>query len=80
MVGVSASALTLALGFCSGPEPALDPDYGKSTVDTSPESSDGRYHECGLVTEDGVTEYIDTYIERCGDTTLAGDYDLPATG
>jgi hypothetical protein len=29
--------------------------------------SDGRYHPCGVVTEDGVTEYIAVYIERCGD-------------
>lgn len=29
-------------------------------------SSDGRYHTCGLVTEDGVTEYLDAYVERCG--------------
>lgn len=36
-------------------------------------SSDGRYHTCGYVTEDGVTEYLDTYIARCGDATLAGD-------
>lgn len=36
-------------------------------------SSDGRYHTCGYITEDGVTEYIQDYIERCGDTTLAGD-------
>jgi len=35
--------------------------------------SDGRYHGCGIVTEDGVTEYIDAYIERCGDTTLGGE-------
>jgi hypothetical protein len=33
-------------------------------------SSDGRYHTCGYVTEDGVTEYLDTYLARCGDLTL----------
>ncbi len=38
-------------------------------------SSDGRYHTCGFVTEDGVTEYLDTYVERCGDVTLAGEVD-----
>lgn len=38
-------------------------------------SSDGRYHTCGIVTEDGVTEYLDAYAERCGDLTYAGDTD-----
>lgn len=36
-------------------------------------SSDGRYHTCGYVTEDGVTEYLDAYLARCGDSTLASD-------
>ena len=26
---------------------------------------DGRLHPCGWVTPDGVTEYIDVYVERC---------------
>lgn len=29
-------------------------------------SSDGRYHLCGLVTEQGVTEHLDAYAKRCG--------------
>lgn len=29
-------------------------------------SSDGRYHTCGYVTEDGVTEYLAAYKARCG--------------
>lgn len=41
--------------------------------DMSPTSSDGRYHECGLVTEHGVTEYLDAYFARCGDPTYASD-------
>lgn len=35
---------------------------------TAPEpngSSDGRYHTCGYVTEDGVTEHLSAYAERC---------------
>lgn len=28
--------------------------------------SDGRYAVCGVVTEDGVTEHLDAYAERCG--------------
>ena len=39
------------------------------TSESSPNgSSDGRYHTCGYVTEDGVTEYLDVYAERCGYT------------
>lgn len=42
-------------------------------------TSDGRYHTCGYITEDGVTEYLDVYKERCPETdaewhnTLEGD-------
>lgn len=32
---------------------------------TSP--GDGRYYPCGVVTEHGVTEYLDAYRERCGE-------------
>jgi hypothetical protein len=28
--------------------------------------SDGRYHTCGLVTDDGVTEHLQAYWGRCG--------------
>lgn len=28
-------------------------------------STDGRYHTCGYITEDGVTEHLDAYAERC---------------
>ena len=31
-----------------------------------PSSSDGRYAACGVVTEHGVTEYLDAYADRCG--------------
>lgn len=30
-------------------------------------STDGRYHTCGYETEDGVTEHLDAYGERCPD-------------
>jgi hypothetical protein len=29
-------------------------------------SSDGRRHSCGVVTEEGVTEHLAEYLERCG--------------
>lgn len=29
-------------------------------------STDGRYHTCGYVTEDGVTEQLAAYSARCG--------------
>jgi hypothetical protein len=64
MVGTVASAAVLTLA-CSGPEPSTDPEYGKKTMKELDESSDGRYHRCGLVTEEGVTEYVQVYIERC---------------
>jgi len=64
LVGVAATAATLAL-WLTGPEPSKDPRVGERTLHRLDESPDGRYHKCGLVTEDGVTEYIEVYIERC---------------
>lgn len=29
-------------------------------------STDGRYHTCGYVTADGVTNHLSEYSERCG--------------
>lgn len=29
-------------------------------------STDGRYHTCGYVTEDGVTDHLRDYWARCG--------------
>lgn len=57
----AACAAALAALAAMGPEPALDG------------SSDGRRHTCGYVTEDGVTEHVDAYLERCADQTLGGD-------
>lgn len=37
-------------------------------------TTDGRFHTCGYVTADGVTEYLDAYMARCDDPTYAGDY------
>lgn len=42
-------------------------------VEGGPATSDGRFHECNLITEHGVTEYIDAYTERCPDDALGGD-------
>lgn len=64
LVGTAASAAVLAL-WLMGPEPSTDPDLGSKTQQRLDESPDGRYHRCGLVTEDGVTEYLEVYIERC---------------
>lgn len=30
------------------------------------DSPDGRYHSCGLVTEQGVTSHLNAYKTRCG--------------
>ncbi len=38
------------------------------TQSNDPASTDGRFHRCGLVTEDGVTEHLDAYAARCGTT------------
>lgn len=29
-------------------------------------STDGRFHQCGLVTEQGITEHLVEYWDRCG--------------
>lgn len=34
-------------------------------------SSDGKFHTCGYVTEDGVTENLDAYHERCPETMFS---------
>lgn len=61
-VGFVATGVLLALNdtldedrtFQTGPtEEVLNP------------STDGRYHTCGYVTEDGVTEHLDAYHQRC---------------
>jgi putative lipoic acid-binding regulatory protein len=78
----SHSILFPIVGFCFGTalattvinivdEPIRDSTLNEKIVLNS--SSDGRYHTCGYITEDGVTEYIQDYIDRCGDDTLAGD-------
>ena len=74
LVGAAASAAAL-LPLACGPEPATDTRYGRKSAHQHEldVSTDGRYHKCGLVTDDGVTEYINAYIARCGDETLAGD-------
>lgn len=38
---------------------------GPAYDETGPASTDGRYHQCGLVTEDGVTENLAAYAARC---------------
>ncbi len=64
IAGTVVTAAVLALWF-SGPEPATDSNLEVRTQQELDESPDGRYHRCGLVTENGVTEYMDVYIERC---------------
>lgn len=93
VAGVMASAVTLAAFGCE-PEapPTTSPDIMDDVTTTVPNgSSDGRYHTCGYITEDGVTEYLDTYEARCGEGQDGGApelippvtivrQDLPATG
>jgi hypothetical protein len=43
------------------------PERRSTTTTTINDSGDGRYQTCGIITEEGVTEYIDAYIARCGD-------------
>ncbi len=43
---------------------------GQSKVDDRPNgSTDGRFHTCDLITEQGVTEHLDAYAARCGTVT-----------
>lgn len=37
-------------------------------------STDGLKHTCGLVTEQGVTENLTAYTERCWPTTTVGGW------
>lgn len=66
-VAAAVAATGLAALAWMGPEPATH-ETKPVTVELNG-SSDGRYHTCGYVTEDGVTEYLDEYIERCGNVT-----------
>lgn len=82
--GAGATALALALGQPDPGPVATSPDVLSPAGATSPQqepngSSDGRYHTCGYVTEDGVTEYLDAYVARCGDTTYASDSSTTTT-
>lgn len=52
------SGVVLGWEFCT-PRALCDEFAG-------PAGSDGRYHQCGLVTEHGVTEHLDAYAARCG--------------
>lgn len=60
-VGVTLSALAL-LTF-TGHEPT---DNGRANATPVNTSTDGRVHTCGLVTEDGVTDHLADYAQRCG--------------
>ena len=65
-----AATLIILISWFNAPDRRTDPE-------TPNPSTDGRYHTCGLITEDGVTENIDIYIDRCGDTTLGSDSTTP---
>ncbi len=75
-VGVAASAAILTL-WLAGPEPSTDPHLGDKTQQRLDKSPDGRYHKCGLVTEDGVTEYIEIYVQRCEKLVPISGFDNP---
>ena len=82
LAGAAASAAVLVGAAACDPEPppTQSPDILENVQDIPNGSSDGRYHTCGYVTEDGVTEYLDVYLERCGDATYGSDSVLPETG
>lgn len=61
LVGLALTALVVAialffsfLGHRDNSHPALNG------------STDGRYHTCGYVTADGVTDHLDVFRLRCG--------------
>lgn len=67
LVAVFALCLLLAATWQPGADtpPTSDPLVEQPAAPLNP-STDGRYHTCGLVTEDGVTEHLAAYAERCG--------------
>lgn len=65
IIGV-AGALTIASAV-GDQAAALRDAMSTATSDVGPNGShDGRYHTCGYITEDGVTENLEAYWERCG--------------
>jgi hypothetical protein len=56
VVGVALSVIVTYFGACRYTPPA-----------ESNGSHDGRFHTCGYVTEDGVTDHLAAYKARCGD-------------
>lgn len=78
LVVVVAFVAVIGLGIREGAitdeaPPANSPDL----LDEPNGTSDGRYHTCGYVTEDGVTEHLDAYQARCGDPTFTSDTKHP---
>lgn len=64
-IGV-AGVITLACAI-SDQTAALRDAMSTATSDVGLNGShDGRYHTCGYVTEDGVTENLEAYWQRCG--------------
>lgn len=76
---ITQAVLAFTFGITVGNLIAAEQNGGEVYEDTVNEhvvlnpSTDGRYHTCGYITEDGVTEHLDAYVERCGDTTYASD-------
>ena len=70
LMGVILSILTILL-ITTHKGPTGDiPENRPTTTTTINDSGDGRYQTCGIITEEGVTEYIDAYIARCGDVQV----------
>lgn len=78
VVIIVAVIVLLGVGIAEGvitneAPPTNSPDLLDDTQISTPlvisRSSDGRYHTCGVITEDGVTEHLDEYAARCGDQT-----------
>lgn len=64
VAGLAAAAvLALGTGYTVGVNRAPLAPLPVPAFDDGP---DGRTHTCGLVTEEGVTENLGAYRERCG--------------
>lgn len=66
VVGITAAMMAGSVGVNVGLTFVVARSAGKTFHAALNGSSDGRFHTCGYVTEDGVTEYLAAYRERCG--------------
>jgi hypothetical protein len=64
LIAIVLLILFVVAPIMEGIDPNSPPNVAKHQF-TPNTSSDGRYHTCGVITEDGVTEYLNAYKERC---------------